>query len=265
MRARRVAVVVLILGLGLGLGLALGCGPAPGSSPRPLLRIASDATFAPFHFVDDSGTATGFEIELARLAAERAGFRAEVLVVPYDRLLSGLSRGEHDLVAATTGITEERSRTYRFTIPHFRTCQAALVRAGAGEPEGVPDLSGRRVGAAGAGTSALALELLPQSVRVLLPKGQEGVPSLLEGGIDALLVDEFDAVEAARASEGRLRVLSDPVALESYAFVLASGRDEIVRALDRALSELEREGAIRELEARFGVARDADWPVRVND
>lgn len=77
---------------------------------------------------------------------------------------------------------------------------------------------------------------------MLLGKGQAGVPSLEKGAIDALIVDEFGAVATARASNGRLRVLSEPVALERYAFVLPKGRDELKLALDRALEELEREG-----------------------
>lgn len=248
-------------GLGaFALALALGCDP----SPR-VLRIASDATFAPFHFVDDSGAITGFEIELARLAADRAGFSAEVVVVSYDRLFSGLSKGDHDLVAATTGRTAEREREYLFTTPYFHTCQAALVRAGEGEPASVTELRGRRVGASGSGTSALALKQLTESEAVLLGKGQEGVPALVDGAIDALIVDEYDAVEAARASDGRLEVLAEPVALETYAFVLANDRLEIRNALDQALAELERDGTIDALQDRFGVRRDEDWPVRRND
>lgn len=253
--------------LGLGILLvALGSDAASQPDERPVLRIASDATFAPFHFLDDAGAPTGFEIELARLTVERAGFSPEVFVVPYDDLLSGLSDGRHDLVAATTGITAERERRYLFTMPTFRTCQAALVRAGMGEPESLAELTGRRVGAAGAGTgtSALALEGLAGSERLLLGKGQEGVPTLLEGTIDALIVDEYDAVEAARASGGRLLVLSEPVALENYAFVLAAGKDDLRRTLDRVLTELEREGAIEALQARFSALRDEDWPVRLD-
>ena len=34
-----------------------------------MLRIASDATFPPFHWVDEAGRTTGFDIELARAVA----------------------------------------------------------------------------------------------------------------------------------------------------------------------------------------------------
>jgi ABC-type amino acid transport substrate-binding protein len=238
-------------------------GAALGATEPPVLHIASDATFPPFHYVSDRGEPTGFEIELARLVAQRGGFRPQVVVLPYDDLLSGLTTGAHQLVAATTGITPEREKLYLFTKAYFETCQAALVRVGENEPETLAELSGRRVGAAGAGTSARALAGLHGVEAVALGKGEAGVPSLEEGKIDALIVDEFGAVRTARASKGRLRVLTEPVALERYAFVLPLASRDLKAALDSALDALERDGRIEELRKKFGVERGSDWPVAI--
>ncbi|HEY5906526.1 MAG TPA: ABC transporter substrate-binding protein [Vicinamibacteria bacterium] len=234
-----------------------------GAGAGEPLRIASDATFPPFHFIGDASAPTGYDLELARLVAKRAGFEPVVVVRPYDDLLPGLQSGAHDLVAATTGVTAEREKLYLFTRPYFETCQAALVRVGPNEPGRVADLRGRRVGAAGSGTSARALRGIPGVIPVALGKGQAGVPSLEQGEIDALLVDEFGAVASARASNGRLRVLAEPVALEHYAFVLPLQRNDLKRSLDRALEELEREGRVQALRVQYGVSRGGDWPVKL--
>jgi ABC-type amino acid transport substrate-binding protein len=232
------------------------------AAQAPTLRIATDATFPPFHFLDESGEPTGFEIALARLVAAREGFEAEVLVLPYDDLLPGLNSKSHHVVAATTGITPEREKLYLFSRPHFETCQAALVRKGDGEPETLKDLTGRKVGAAGAGTSARALAGLLGVEAVPLDKSEAGVSALEKGAIDALVLDEFGAVRAARASGGRLRVLAEPVALEHYAFVFSRKSLEMKGAFDEALEALESEGRIEALRKEFGVERDSDWPVK---
>lgn len=203
----------------LSMVLFAGC---TTDTSRPVLRIASDATFAPFHFPDEAGGATGFDIELARAVASGAGFEPLVVVLPYDELFSGLLAKMHDVVAATTGITPERERIYLFGEPYIETCQVAVVRAGPGEPETLADLRGAPVGAAGAGTSMKALQTIAGN-RIRLGDG-EGVSSLEAGIVDAWIVGEFDGVTAARASQGRLRVLSEAVALERYAFVLAADR-----------------------------------------
>lgn len=229
-------------------------------APRPLIRIASDATFAPFHLLDEAGEPTGFDIELARAVAEHAGFKVEVLVLPYDELFSGLKSGMHDVVAATTGITLERERVFLFTEPYFQTCQAALVRLGSSEPTSLFELREARIGAAGSGTSMTAMNETFAAEYVHIAAGQ-GIQMLQAREIDAWIVDEFDAVAAARASQGRLAVLPEPVMLESYAFVLAAGRTDLKARLDKSLAALEQDGSVAKLRIEFGTDRDADWPV----
>lgn len=256
-RLRRAASVASVL-----VPLAVGCGASAPLSP-PVLRIATDATFAPFHFRGEDNRPTGYDVELARLVAQRAGFASEVVVVPYDELLPGLDQGTHDVVAATTGVTAARASRYRFTAPYFETCQAVLVRGEAAAPGTLADLTGRRVGASGDGTARQALDAMVGVERVTLGKGQAGVPALEAGAIDALIIDEFEAVDAARRSDGHLRVLAEPAALEQYAFVLAFGRAEVTTRLNQALRSLEQDGSVRALRAQFGIARDTAWPVHL--
>lgn len=97
---------------------------------------------------------------------------------------------------------------------------------------------------------------------VSLGDGQ-GLSSLEKKSIDAWIVDEFDSVRDARASSGRLQVLREPVALERYAFVLAKSQTEWKDKLNQALAGLEREGRVAALRTRYGVARDAQWPVAI--
>ncbi len=234
------------------------CAPPSRGVPETIV-IVSDATFPPFHFLDDAGTPTGFDIELARRMVEIAGFQAKVEVKPYAVLHSGLASGEHDLVAATTGVTAERREKYLFTRPYFETSQVALVRTGADEPADLAALDGLKVGASGAGTAAAAMRSIVGATHVAL--SEEGTGPLEEGLVDAIIVDELDAVAMARASEGTLRVLREPVASEHYAFVVALGREELRDAIDEALTEIEASGDLAALRARFGVDRDASWPV----
>lgn len=245
-----------IITITFALLLSIACAP---ESTRPVLRIASDATFAPFHFVGESGIPTGFDIELARAIAIEAGFEPQVVVLGYDELFSGLKAKTHDIVAATTGITPEREQIYLFSNPYFETCQVAVVRVGPDEPGTMPDLRGARIGAAGAGTSVKAMQTI-EGEHVRLAAGKS-LSSLLAGEVDAWIVDEFDGIGAARESGGRLRVLAEPVAPERYGFVLDHGRQALKDKLDRALAVLEERGDIARLQARFGVERGPDWPI----
>lgn len=226
-----------------------------------MIVIATDAAFPPFHLIDDNGMVSGYDIELARAVLRSAGYETQTVVRPYGELLPGLLKRRHDLVAATTGITPERQRSYLFSTPYFETCQAVLVRVGEHEPKTLGELAGRRVGAAGTGTSARALRNLPGVERVRLGKGTQGLPALLSGEIDALVIDEFEVVSAARKDSDRLNVLDEPAALESYGFVLAPDQAQLARQVNAALQKLRDDGTIARLKQRFGLNRDRDWPI----
>ena len=247
---------------------ALGGCASSGASGRGgdpgVLRIATDATFPPFHFENYVGDTTGYDVELARELATRAGLTPRVFIVrPYDRLWTGLADGEFDVVAATTGITEERQEIWLFTEPYYTTAQCALVRAGDFEPRILTDLQGLTIGAAGSGTSWLAAQSIRGATAVQLGKGQEGIPALHAGRIDALIVDEYEAVRAARESNGRYRVLREPVTIEEYAVVLPKNAKALKRALDQALESMREDGTIEELQRRFGLRRTPSWPVAI--
>lgn len=223
-------------------------------------RIASDATFAPFHYIDEAGNPTGFDIALARAALMDAGIEVEVIVLPYDELFTGLSAHEHDLVAATTGITPTRQKKYLFSDPYFQTCQVAVVRDGPDEPMSLADLKGRKVGASGYGTSIDALQSIVGANHISLDEGQ-GVTALQTGLVDAWIVDEFDGVAVARASSGRLRVVSEPVRLEQYGFVFDPGSQQLRDRMNRSLKQLDANGTISSLRMDFDLDRNAEWPV----
>jgi ABC-type amino acid transport substrate-binding protein len=251
------------------------------SRSNQIVRIGSDALFPPFHFVqgEDLETAvrdssegidfekvSGYDIELLRAVLDHAGLEHQTMVVrPYDALFKGIAKGHHDVVAATTGITKQRQELYLFSDPYYETCQAIVVRIGDDEPKTISDLQGRKVGAAGAGTSAKAAGELPNVETVILEKGSLGLTALYEGEIDAYVVDEFEAVAMARADSGKLAVLAEPAAPESYGFVMGKDQTELQSRINESLNALKANGRIKKLREQFGVARDDQWPVKIGE
>lgn len=241
--------------LGLLTTVAFGC-----AQPTKI-RIATDAGFPPFHMIDENGRATGYDVELAAAVVTQAGLEPEIVVVDsFSDLFTGLTAGDHDLVAATTGITADRQERFLFTEPYFSTCQAVLVRIGQQEPASIAELAGCWVGASQGTTSVAAARRTQASEVFEVRSASDGVSALLTRNIDAYIADEFEAVARAKANRG-LRVLRQPAALERYGFVLARNRPDLKRRLDRALREIEASGFARKLRVRYGLERPADWPV----
>ena len=236
---------------------ALGC-----RSDGPL-RAATDAVFPPFHFVDEDGSLAGFDIELVRQAAQRAGLEIDIARAPsYAALFEELTAGKIDVVAATTGITAERQERFAFTRPYFVTCLAAVVRTGADEPRTPDELAGRAVAASAGTTSASAAHRI-RGARVLeTMRWRDSLAALRAGEVDAVIIDEFEAVPFSRSAPD-LDVLPAPVAIESYGLVLRKSDHELRRKLNDAIESMESDGTLALLATRFGLERSASWPVRL--
>jgi len=234
----------------------------PGCTTAPAVRVATDAVFPPFHYVDESGSLAGFDIEFARQALERAGMQVRFeRAESYAALFAGLQHGDYDVIAATTGITPERQERYGFTRPYFVTCLAVLVRAGAGEPRTPADLKGRRVAASAGTTSASAAHRIERATVVETTRWRDSLAALRAGDVDAVIIDEFEAVPFARDADD-LNVLAIPAAIESYGLVLRKDDVDLRDRLDAAIDAMEADGTLAELRARFDLDRPPDWPVK---
>ena len=258
MALKRLALIALLL-------IAV-TNPGCQSSSLPTLRIATDAAFAPFHYLDEAGKPTGFDIELARQVAIRAGYKPQFVVVSqYRDLFTGLVAGDFDMIAATTGITPERQVIYLFSKPYFTTCQAAIVRRGDDEPQAILSLRNKPI-AAPAGTSSVAAAntLQPQTLQQVAGS-TEGLAALLtqvdgDYAATAYICDEFEAVAIAAANP-RLTVLSEPVLLEQYGFVMRLEDRELKGRIDTALRNLTLDRSTIKLRSQFGLERPKDWPI----
>ena len=210
---------------------------------------------------------SGYDVELLRAVLDHAGLKHQTMVVrPYDALFERLADGHHDVVAATTGITKQRQELYLFSDPYYETCQAIVVRNGDDEPKTIAELRGRKVGAAGSGTSAKAAGELPGVETVILEKGSLGLlTALYEREIDAFVVDEFEAVAMARLDSAGLAVLVESAAPELYGFVMAKDQLELQSRINGSLAALKANGRIKKIREQFGVSRDDQWPVKIGE
>ena len=74
------------------LALLAGC----ATTKTPDIWIATDATFPPFHYVDEDGDITGYDVAVATVALDRARISSGIVrVETYRQLFEGLEAGTH--------------------------------------------------------------------------------------------------------------------------------------------------------------------------
>ena len=113
---------------------------------KKILVIGTNTPFPPFEYVEN-GVVTGFDIEVIRALAQRAGYEdIEVKDMAFDSLITALQQGQIDVIAAGMTITPERLQEVAFTDAYWEADQSILVRQGAFNPQGIADLAGMKVG-----------------------------------------------------------------------------------------------------------------------
>jgi polar amino acid transport system substrate-binding protein len=264
---KRTAVFAIVLLLGLL--LASGCvstptSPVPGT-PAPVPQegrsryvIGVDGNYPPFTYRDDSGNFTGFDIEAARWIADREGFDAEFVAVPWAGIIPALQEGSIDMIYSGMTVTLERQKVVEFTTPYYTVNKSVAVRAGSNHT--MDDLyAGRlRVGAETGSTSETWVERnlvatgrMPASSMVLYSGISELTDGLVKGEIDAS-VNEAPTQKLIIAGKP-LVILGEIPTQEQYAVAVRKTDPGIKAMLDDGLQRLKADPYWQELREKYGL------------
>ena len=109
------------------------------------LRIATDATYPPFEFVDANGKVSGFEVDFAYAVCKEMKVQCEVINQPWDGLIPGLQVKKYDAIMSSMNITDERRKAVDFSKVYY-LMQNRFVAAKGSKAEIQPaTLSGKTI------------------------------------------------------------------------------------------------------------------------
>ncbi len=197
----------------------------------------------PFGYATADGPA-GSDVELARLAFARVGWRFEPVHATFADLLPGLHDGRWDVTVGMF-VTTERAALARFTRPIWALSDGLLVRREHAHVTGYTDLAraGMTVAVLGGQVQeghALRLGVEPGRL-VVLDTYPDGAAAVADGRADAYATaapaheDYLRSLAAAeRAALVCVRVPDDEVPAAPGAFACAS--EEVRAELDTALA-----------------------------
>ena len=137
------------------LGLSLvGCGGSGSSSSSSSTAssgdgdktyvIATDTTFAPFEFTDDSNNFVGIDVDILAGAMEVAGLKYDLQPLGFDAAVAAMESGQADGVIAGMSITDARKEKYDFSDPYFDSYVVAAAKDG-GDVTDLDGLKGKTV------------------------------------------------------------------------------------------------------------------------
>jgi glutamine transport system substrate-binding protein len=100
-----------------------------GSACAATLNVGTEATFAPFEFMDEkTKEVTGFDMEIIEAVAKATGDKVRLHNMGFDGLIPSLQAGIIDVTVAAMTITPERQKRVDFTEPYYQSGLTILIR-----------------------------------------------------------------------------------------------------------------------------------------
>ena len=224
-------------------------------SSTPPIVVGSDLDNAPFAYMDKDGKAAGRDVDMMIAIAHMLDRELVWKRIAFDDLLPAAQSGRVDVVCATLGVTPERGQWVDFSRPYFRTELVVLVRQAPDAPATLGELEARKVAASPGTTSQRAVaRLLPSSVGVFEPDRQRtDVQRLLDGEVDAIVMDGPAAEAAMAANAGKLRRIPGLFTPEDYALAMPKDRGALRTQIDECLRTLQLSGNLDTWNGKYGL------------
>ncbi len=239
MKARMVTKARILTGIALALlvaALSLSCA---GSPP---VRLATDGEYHPFNFVNDDGEIDGLEREMGDELCRRADLECEWVLNEWDTMIPHLRGEDFDAIVAGMSITDERDERIDFTEPYYPpTPSVYLAKAGAGDEAAE--------GSLGAQADTIYSDYFLDSGIFFktFRDAQDPVDAILNGEVDAILVDHAFAVEKLTEFSGQLAIVGPEVPLDRGIGIGVRTDSELKAKLDEAIASMKADGTLNAL------------------
>jgi len=153
---------------------------------RGYIVIATEGGWSPWTYHDESGTLTGYDVELGKIIAEKLGVEARFEETAWEAILAGVDSGRFDIACNGVGYTKERAEKYLFSDPYLYTTAVLMVRGDNTEITCFEDLEGKVTANSVGSTYASIGEEYGAEVINVDTLG-ETITLLLQGRIDATI------------------------------------------------------------------------------
>ncbi|MDQ0798994.1 ABC transporter substrate-binding protein [Arthrobacter sp. SLBN-112] len=236
-----------------------GCGgstPASSSSasdnPYGLIqagtiRVASLGDSKPYTFTDAQGNFTGFDVELFKDVAHRAGVDNVVFTgQDFSAILPAVSNGQFDVGVAAIGITDKRKQTVDFSDGYLAGYLTVITTKDSGIKD-ADGLSGKRLGVVqGSLQEAYAVKNFSSANLVRFPDNNTAIAALNSGSVDAHFLD-YEAAKAYETQYGLVSAADIPSFDAPAGFAIAKGKDAFKEALNKGLAAAMEDGTWKKL------------------
>lgn len=233
--------------------------------------VGFDASFPPYGY-QENGEYVGFDLDLAQEVCDRNGWEIVKTPIDWDAKNIELNGGSIDCI--WNGFTMNgREDDYTWTPAYINNTQVFAVNKNSGIKKAA-DLAGKNV-LVQADFSALAalqdeentdIKALADSFGSLtqVPDYESALMELEAGSADAVAMDEGVAL-TKQAQNDNIVILDDVISQEQYGIAFKKGNDELRDQVWSTLLEMEKDGTVDKIAAKYPSINTANICISDNE
>ena len=214
------------------------------------LTMSTNAAFPPYEMTTDSGELEGIDIDVAAAVAEKLGLELQVDDMDFDAALLAAQNGKSDMVMAGVTVTDERLKVMDFSDTYAEGIQSIIVPEGS-DIATADDLSGKAIGTQRGTTGYLyCTDDFGEDHVAAYDSGAAAVQALLNGQVDAVVIDKMPAETFAAENDG-LKVLDTAYTTEDYCAAMNKDNEALTKEVNVVLAELKADGTLDQIVAKY--------------
>ena len=225
--------------------------------------IASDSSFAPFVFQDDSNQYTGIDMELIKAIAKDQGFTVEVTNPGFDAAINSVQTGQADGIIAGMSVTDARKKTFDYSDPYY-TANSILAVKDSSNIKSYEELKGKTVGVKTGTASQTFLEENKSKYGYSIKTFSDAASmydSLNTGSVAAVMDDE-PVVKYAIKQGKNLKTPIEGTPSGQVAFAVKKGSNpELIEMFNNGLANLKESGKYQEILDKYLASEEKESTV----
>ena len=223
------------------------------------ITIVTENAYPPLQFLDSSGAAIGWEYDAMAEIAKRLNATVKYENISWDAMIPAVSEGQFDMGMTGITITDERKAMVDFSDAYMRSQSVMMARSddsrftdakSFGADEAL--LIGAQAGTTPFYTAVYeVLDGNESNPRIkLFETFGTSVEALKAGDVDTVLTDMTAGQGYVAASEGKLKLVGEPLGTEDFGFIFPKG-SELAAPMNAAIAALKADGTLDALNKKW--------------
>jgi len=228
------------------------------ADPIKTIRFATEATYPPFEFIDESGQMRGFDIDIANALCKKIHAECIFNNQSFNSLIPSLQLGKFDALISALGVTVERQKQVAFTHSYYEPSGSFV--AATSKHYTISNLTDKTIGVQQSSTFEKYLhdkfgkKITMKSYASI----QDAFLDLVSGRIDEVLADTpiAQAWLKQAGNNERYSIVNQPIIDPTYfgaGYAIAVRNDEtdLLNALNEALTEIKNDGTYANIKQHY--------------